>query len=104
MQNKSVENDISCIDNVVEVQDIRNDKDKVLENLIGNEHAPINIATTLEAGFVDEDTKIFTEQSEYQYYSPMVIISLTDINKSVIIIIETSQRQYILLRIPFYVI
>lgn len=43
-QSKVMENPISCVENVIGIQNTGNDKDKVLENLIDNEQAPINIA------------------------------------------------------------
>lgn len=65
-----MENPVDCVENVVVVQDTGNNKDKALENSIGNEHAPIDVVATPEAGFVDEANEIFTEWSECQLCSP----------------------------------
>lgn len=60
-QNKVMENPVSRVENVIGVRNTGNDKDKVLENSIDNEQAPINIAAAQKASFVDEATKIFIE-------------------------------------------
>lgn len=55
-----MENPFDQVENVIEVQDIRNTKDKVLKNWINNKHAPINIAVVLKNSFIDEAIEIFT--------------------------------------------
>lgn len=54
-----MENPVSHVENIVEVQNTRNDKNKALENLIIDEYAPINVVPTLEIGFVNKAIKIF---------------------------------------------
>lgn len=60
-QGKGVENLFGLVENIVEVQNMGNAKDKALENLIGDKYAFIDITILLENSFVDETTKIFTE-------------------------------------------
>ena len=47
-----------------------------MENSISDEHASIDVAVAPENGFVDEAIEIFTEWSECQHCSPMVISSV----------------------------
>lgn len=75
-QGKGVENLFGLVENIVEVQNMGNAKDKALENLIGDKYAFIDITILLENSFVDKTTKIFTEWSECQYCSPIVIFSV----------------------------
>lgn len=58
-QGKSVENLVSQVEYVIKVQNTGNAKDKVLENLIGNKHASIDIAVVPKSDFVDEAIEIF---------------------------------------------
>ena len=88
-QSKVMENPISCIENVIGIQNTGNDKEKVLENLIDNEQAPINIAAAQKASFVDEATKIFIKWNKCQHCSQIVIFLSTDVNTSMITTIRT---------------
>ena len=58
---KGAENLVGQIEHIIEVQDARNTKDKILKNSIGDEHASIDIAIVPKNGFVDEAIEIFTE-------------------------------------------
>lgn len=71
-----MKNPVGQVENVVEVQDTGNTKDKALENLIGDKYAFIDIAIISKNSFIDKATKVFIKQSEYQYYFLIVILSV----------------------------
>lgn len=54
-----MKNPFGCVENIIEDQNTKNDKNKTLENLIDNKYAFINVIATPKTGFVDEVTKIF---------------------------------------------
>lgn len=60
-QSKGIKNPVGQVENVVEVQDTGNSKNKALENSIDNKHAFIDITVAPKNDFVDKATKIFTE-------------------------------------------
>lgn len=53
-----MENLIGCIGNMVEDPNIKNNKNKALENLISNKHISINVAIISKTGFVDKVMQI----------------------------------------------
>lgn len=53
-----MKNLVGCIGNMVEDPNIKNDKNKALENLISNKHVSINVAIILKTGFVDKVMQI----------------------------------------------
>lgn len=55
---KDMKNLVGCIGNMVEDPNIKNDKNKALENLISNKHVSINVAIILKTGFIDKVMQI----------------------------------------------
>lgn len=58
---KSIKNLVGWVENVFEVQDPKNTKNKALENSISNEHVSIDVAIAFKIYFIDKITKIFAK-------------------------------------------
>lgn len=56
-----MENPVGQVKNIVEIQNTRNIKDKVLENLVSDKYASIDITILSKSGFIDKAIRIFTE-------------------------------------------